>query len=99
MGYVGVVMFQRTKNTDQEFGFYINEDVIIDRAGKVLNEIYDLTYEPELGCFQLPTNEAVHCDECRFRDHAACPAQQMSTGMTYRKMTTCNVGQRRHDSL
>ena len=53
-GYVGVVRFNRERDGEWEYGFYINENVLLDRNGAVVESCWDLRYLPSMGCFVLP---------------------------------------------
>lgn len=54
MGYVFACRFQRESSGPWEYGFYINENVILDSNGNQLDEVWDIDSVPSLGCFHLP---------------------------------------------
>lgn len=46
------VVFQREKDGPSEWGFYINEEILLDASGKIPNEVWDIDTKSQ--CW-LPT--------------------------------------------
>ena len=52
--YVFVCEFKRKRFSRTEFGYYIDEEIIIDKGGNEVKEVYQISSMPHLGCFHLP---------------------------------------------
>jgi hypothetical protein len=56
MAYVHACTFAREQDGEVEWGFYINEDTIIDCNGKVVEEVWNVQNRCSQGAFVLPEN-------------------------------------------
>ena len=59
MAYIHACKFQRTEKDNWEYGFYINEEIIIDRYGKIVKEVNNIINCCHEGCFILTKNKKV----------------------------------------
>ena len=57
MNWVHVCKFKRSDKSKWEFGFYINESVILDRFGSRIMEVWDIVNYSNLGAFVLPVDD------------------------------------------
>lgn len=52
-GYIFACQFKRTKFSEPEWGYSINEDVLIDLLGNKVKEVYTIQTYPEQGTLRL----------------------------------------------